>query len=316
LKSFNLRKLFVFTVAAMLLAAPSVQAADIWLTDLEAAKQQAATENKSVLVLFTGSAWCPACIKLNEKVLSTAEFQTEATKDYVLVKLDFVKDVAKSDPKNLKAAQAFGVRSFPSVYLTDAAGKVFGQTGYFPGLNGAVYAAHLKVFSDDSKLAAQSFADGVAATDDLTRAQKFHEAIERLTDNGASPGNYREEIRTIVKADPAETLKYGGQLPYRQLYVSLVSEQISNLVQAREIQKARAVLDLMIAEVKLADEEKQAIWFGIKGRLFEMEGNLAKAVEAYNEAIGFAPNSQLAAQIKEYLKELEGRQSDILDVNP
>ncbi|HIX20459.1 MAG TPA: thioredoxin family protein, partial [Candidatus Akkermansia intestinigallinarum] len=34
-----------------------------WLTDLEAAKKQAAAENKAILVDFTGSDWCGYCIR-------------------------------------------------------------------------------------------------------------------------------------------------------------------------------------------------------------------------------------------------------------
>ncbi|HIX19757.1 MAG TPA: thioredoxin family protein, partial [Candidatus Akkermansia intestinigallinarum] len=48
----------LLTVAAIVAPACGAE----WLTDLEAAKKQAAAENKAILVDFTGSDWCGYCI--------------------------------------------------------------------------------------------------------------------------------------------------------------------------------------------------------------------------------------------------------------
>ena len=40
------------------------------------------------MVLFTGSDWCPWCIKLREKVLSRSKFQEFAEKELILVFVD------------------------------------------------------------------------------------------------------------------------------------------------------------------------------------------------------------------------------------
>src|ERR1700719_1391583 len=61
---------------------------DIWLTDLAAARQQAASENKRLLLDFTGSDWCGYCKLLDAEVLNTSTFRDFA-KDYVLVRIDF-----------------------------------------------------------------------------------------------------------------------------------------------------------------------------------------------------------------------------------
>src|SRR5688572_31835841 len=62
---------FVFALALTLRA----HSGD-WLTDIEAAKKKAAAENKPILALFTGSDWCPACIKWEKEVFSTADSKT------------------------------------------------------------------------------------------------------------------------------------------------------------------------------------------------------------------------------------------------
>ena len=41
-----------------------------WTTDLDEAFKKAKSENKSVLVEFTGSDWCPPCIAMRKNVFS------------------------------------------------------------------------------------------------------------------------------------------------------------------------------------------------------------------------------------------------------
>jgi thiol-disulfide isomerase/thioredoxin len=75
--------LIIFAAAASLFAAPKN-----WLTDYDAAVKQAAKDKKPLLVLFTGSDWCPGCIALNERALSKPEFMDFAKKNLVLVYMD------------------------------------------------------------------------------------------------------------------------------------------------------------------------------------------------------------------------------------
>jgi thioredoxin-related protein len=37
-----------------------------WLTDFDKAKEQAKKENKSIVMVFSGSDWCAPCIKLDK----------------------------------------------------------------------------------------------------------------------------------------------------------------------------------------------------------------------------------------------------------
>src|ERR1017187_7651292 len=60
-----------------------------WLTDLPKAQAQAKTENKLVMLDFTGSDWCGWCIKLDNETFSKQEFADYASKNLVLVQLDF-----------------------------------------------------------------------------------------------------------------------------------------------------------------------------------------------------------------------------------
>lgn len=318
MKISNLRQLFI--VAAFALLSVSVQsqmahAADVWTTDLAAAKAQAAAEKKDILILFTGSTWCPYCIKLNDKVLSQASFEADAPKDFVLVKIDFPKDLKTSSKESLALAQQYGIQGFPTVILADEAGSSYAQTEYFKGINAQVYLGHLKVMKDDATSARQKFAEGDASADDMVKAQKYHEAIELMTDNGAPIINFIKQVKHIAVKDTNDTLLFSGSVSYRTVYVSLVTQVVSNLARAGELMKAHAVVDLLLAEITLKAEEKQAVLFGLKGRLYELQGDAKKAIETYKEAIAAAPTSKLAAQIEAYIKELEKTQSDVIDVN-
>ena len=61
-----------------------------WLTDFEAAKAQARSENKMLLMNFTGSDWCPPCMMLQKAVFAKPEFATYAVKRLVLLEVDFI----------------------------------------------------------------------------------------------------------------------------------------------------------------------------------------------------------------------------------
>ena len=111
-------------------------AGDAWMTDFAAAKEKAAKENKSLLVDFTGSDWCPPCISLKKEVLSKEEFIKEAQKNFVLVSLDFPKR-SKLSPEltkqNTDLAKKYDIQGFPTILYMSAKGKVFKQSGYQPG---------------------------------------------------------------------------------------------------------------------------------------------------------------------------------------
>ena len=67
------------------LVSSGVLADDVWLTDAAQASKIAKEQNKDLLLLFTGSDWCPPCMKLEEEVFSQADFLQEAQQQFVSV---------------------------------------------------------------------------------------------------------------------------------------------------------------------------------------------------------------------------------------
>jgi thioredoxin-related protein len=107
-----------------------------WNTNFEDVKVKAEKENKNILLVFSGSDWCGPCIKLDNIVWKSSEFQVEADKSWVIYKADFPKKKANQlsselTENNNKLAEKYNKNgSFPLVVLLDKKGKVLGMTGF------------------------------------------------------------------------------------------------------------------------------------------------------------------------------------------
>lgn len=121
----------------------------LWRTDLPGALAQAKSENKLVLIDFTGSDWCGWCMKFDRDILSTGQFGSYAAAKLILVKIDFpqhTRQDAALKQANKELAQRFNVHGYPTFVLVDASGNELGrQVGY---LNGGppVFIAKLESF--------------------------------------------------------------------------------------------------------------------------------------------------------------------------
>jgi protein disulfide-isomerase len=130
-----MKKILIAALAATVLW--QVNAAEsTWLTDLPKAQAQAKTENKIVLMDFTGSDWCPWCIKFKKEVFDTAEFKDYAAKNVVLVELDYPrkKQDAALKKANAQLKDQYKISGFPTLVVLDKDGKEIGrQVGYAEG---------------------------------------------------------------------------------------------------------------------------------------------------------------------------------------
>lgn len=144
-----MRKRMIMLCLGVLLLIPStILANDLaWSEDLEQAKIEAVKSNKYIFVSFSGSDWCHWCIKLDEEVLSTKEFQCYAEEKLVMVLVDFPKRKKQSQEqksKNEDLARQYRVRGFPAVALLSPKGKLVSMTGYRRG-GAEAYIEHLEL---------------------------------------------------------------------------------------------------------------------------------------------------------------------------
>lgn len=124
----------------------SVYADNVWKTDFEAALTEAKSQNRYVLVNFTGSDWCGWCIKLHKEVFSHEAFKQFAADKLVLVEIDFPRKDSQSKElkaQNKKLAEKYGIRGFPTILVLSPDGELVGKTGYKAG-GAKAYVAHLE----------------------------------------------------------------------------------------------------------------------------------------------------------------------------
>jgi thioredoxin-related protein len=105
-----------------------------WLTSMDRAKKESAETGLPILVLFTGSTWCPYCIKLEKEVFAEKEFKTFANQNLVLLKLDYGPGGSSKNSEEKKLSKDFAVTGFPTYFLTDSTGKTLGKDGYREGI--------------------------------------------------------------------------------------------------------------------------------------------------------------------------------------
>jgi thioredoxin-related protein len=110
------------------------QQTETFTQKLETAK----TENKSVLLYFSGSDWCAPCVKFKKFIVNTPEFQTFATENLVIYNADFprlsknklAKEVEKENETLADKYNSKGI--FPLILLLDAEGNVIKKWEEYP----------------------------------------------------------------------------------------------------------------------------------------------------------------------------------------
>lgn len=87
----------------LFLAPPPLQAEDKgnWVADYDVATKLAAEQKRPIFVLFTNSKVCVPCRTLKESVLTKQEFLDYATKNLVLLRIDYAPYHDKENKKDL-----------------------------------------------------------------------------------------------------------------------------------------------------------------------------------------------------------------------
>jgi thioredoxin-related protein len=173
-----------------------------WLTDLSAARAQAAREGKHVMINFTGSDWCGWCIKLRREVFSQPEFEAYAAQNLVLVEIDFPKGKQISQATlraNSEIASQFKITGYPTLVLLNPAGNVVGRSGYQPG-----------------------------------GARPFVQALAKATGGTVSPNDSRVPLTVAAREPVGELPLYGGAPPAApQHFNDIVLKSISGTKERR-----------------------------------------------------------------------------------
>ncbi len=206
-----------------------------WLTDMEQAIAIAKKENKHLFMFYTGSDWCPPCIKFHEEILDTQEFQQEATKHFVLVMLDYPSDTSIQTEEQIAHNQQwlehYSVDAYPTVLLTEPLTKnPYATHVGHPGGDTNSYLNFLSKVQADKVLldAALSKAENAQG---IERARHLDEALSFESNFIGNRKALVDEILTLSKDAPDLYQKYDTIKDNMEVLESLkeIDDRLSDL---------------------------------------------------------------------------------------
>lgn len=241
-------------VAAACVMSWAMAGGEGWQTDWQAARAAAARDGRVILMDFTGSDWCPWCVKLDKEVFSQEAFRTYAAANLVLMEVDFPRRKelpAELKDQNKTLQEQFGVTGFPTIFLVDAQGLPFGRTGYRAG-GAEAYVAHLKELTEvrtqrDENLQKAAGAEG------LERARFLARALEGIPTDLFQ--FYADTVQEIRKLDPENQTGFRARLTEAEL--GRLEAEVRSLCRGGKQTEAIAKVDAFIAAENLSGELKQ-----------------------------------------------------------
>lgn len=290
----------LFAVAAMV--AP-IFAGEGWMTDLNAAKKQAAAENKDLLIEFTGSDWCPPCMAL-KKILDTPEFAKLAKEsNYILVELDYPRNKEQSEAvkkENAKWSKEYGIEGFPTIFFTQADGRPFG--GF---VGGKPDFAAVKAEIDKAAEKKKSIVLALSVAKDMTgvdKAKALYTVYQDLPEM-ARPfyKELKEEIKSLDKEDSLGFVKADakkGLMEKEQKEVEAIAMKLGDLAPAEILLK----LDDLFKKDYLP--ETKAMISLLRVQFLLMTKKFDEAITSLDKAVELAPDSeagQYAVRLKTVL---------------
>ncbi len=278
------------------------QKQEIWRTDYVQAKALAKQGGKDLLLDFTGSDWCGWCVKLQKEVFAVPEFQSEATKHFVLLELDYPRNKAQSQAlklQNAKLKKEFGIKSYPTVFLCDATGRPYAQTGYQKGGVGA-YLEHLAMLRGKRQVRDHCFKQA-AKLKGLEKAKVLAEGLLQLPENVIQ--HYQVEVAQVLELDKDNKAGLRAKFEAVQAKEGLKAElnqlrqDFYKLAQGREWKKAQALMNQFLKDRKLQPKQAQELNWHL-AMAYKRGGNFESAMASLETALQADPKSRMAEHIK------------------
>src|SRR5690348_5065870 len=128
-----------------------------WQTDFDKAKVLAQSEQKMILLNFSGSDWCGPCIRLHKEIFESPAFTQYANDHLVLVNADFPRLrknqlLPEQQKKNDQLADRFNKEgNFPLTLLLTPDGKILKRWEGFPQVTPEAFTDQIKAIVDAGK---------------------------------------------------------------------------------------------------------------------------------------------------------------------
>lgn len=267
-----------------------------WSNDYNVALEQAKTENKSVLLVFSGDTWDGVSAKAKEDIYNTEDFRSILAKDFILVNVDIEEsdgtDVSDELAAKYQLAEKFSVQALPAVFVVAQTEHIIAQIEY------------IESEKPNAKKEAKSilkFAKKANKVVEAKKALETTEGIDRVKHINAIYDNMSQAHRfmitelgaEVLTLDPENTTGLLGKFKLQQAYPAAM-EAFS----MGDIEKAtKAFLDLTESDL-LKDVEKQEAFYSV-AYLFAMSLTVCDDVVIgyLQQAYDVAPKSDMAKNI-------------------
>lgn len=293
----QITRLFKSVVCAMAIGS-AFAAGEGWTSDFDAAKAEAAKDNKSLLMDFTGSDWCGWCIKLNEEVFQKDAFKEGVKDKFVLVELDFPQDTSKlseeTQKQNAELQEKYGIQGFPTIVLADAEGRPFATTGYQEG-GAESYVEHLDKLLENRKARDAAF-EKAEELEGAEKAEALVNALETMALDEAMVAQFYDGVVEKIKAaDPDDKTGYVAKMEEKQRYVDFESK-LNEFAQKGDHDSALKYVAETLETGDFKGEQKQQI-ATIKAMILAQLGRFDEALTAFDEAKAVDPDSEIGGNI-------------------
>lgn len=303
------RTFAALALSATLISGPAALAGSAeWTTSFIEARSEASSQQKDLLLLFTGSDWCPPCIALENEVLDKPAFSDPANSAFVPVLLDYPSDKPQPDAtrrQNSMLQSRYQIQGYPTLLLTDATGQVYAKTGYEPDLakrGPAAYAAHLMQLRSIRRHRDTAFAEAQAASG-LDRARALDRGLEAVGPELAA-AFYTNVLNDVVALDPDD--EAGLKTKYERLLNRQYLEQELNAaverLQSGELRGGLDDLTAIIATYQPQGEMLQTVEL-VRAQAHSLLDEPGKARAAFERSIAAAPGSPAVRDIRQMMEQ-------------
>ncbi|MBI9098541.1 MAG: thioredoxin family protein [Spirochaetaceae bacterium] len=282
-----------------------VQNGQPWINDMTVALERAKTEDKDLLINFTGSDWCSWCIKIRDEIFSHNEFIDEAPKDFILVEIDFPQSIKQSE--NLKAQNSqlqmkYAIQGYPTIILTDSVGNPYGQAGYQPG-GPVVYMNHLLELKGKNRKAEQLLidAENSSGREKLVKLNDYYLLKE-------ADGNTEITDRimnTIIEEDKDN--QYGFKKAYE------IRKDTNNILRELttedEAPKAMEDLEVLFYKAESYPQVQISIAMSLAGLVYNVQKDPEMTIKWLQAAYDADPIGTRAGEIKQIIASLKSNQA-------
>lgn len=132
------------SIVLLLVANSMVGYSQEWKSNLNEALKEASASGKEVLLFFSVPDNCESCANLDKKVLQSAEFQSFANENFILVKQDFQSNNTNLE-ENLLIVEKYNKDGFfPLLVMINKNAKIVGQLGTYNDETPQQYIAKLR----------------------------------------------------------------------------------------------------------------------------------------------------------------------------